>query len=163
MVEFENPVSGAVFLRFAGPLIPVWLVGAVFVLVLDRFSVGGGQLPAIDLGLLLAIYSIMVAGLVSALFYREWRRSPTRVELSFEGVTGRFPSHRSPEGRFDYPRIVRIQRPGYFTARVEARTEGGSSVEWMNLTRENALRVAEAWDAWRERAKGVASRDLASA
>ncbi|HYK92798.1 MAG TPA: hypothetical protein VEY07_01990 [Thermoplasmata archaeon] len=158
MVEFDNPVSGAVFLRFAGPLIPVWLVGAVLVLLLDRFAVGGSPLSSSDLGLLLAVYSVLVAGLVSTLYYREWRRSPSRVLLSYDGMSGKFLGTPPRETRFDYGRILRIQRPGYFTARVEARSEGGQVVEWLNLTAENALRITEAWGAWRERDAGATGR-----
>ena len=150
-MEFDNPVTSAIFLRFAGPLIPVWLGGAVLVLVLDQYSVGGGPLSTPDLGLLLVLYSLMVGGLVSLLFYREWSRSPVRVELSYEGVQGRFRGSATRDQTFDYARILRVSPPGYFTARVEARSEGGASVDWMNLTSENALRLAEAWGAWRER------------
>ena len=162
MVEFENPVSGAVFLRLAGPLIPVWLGGATLVLILDRYSVGGSSLSASGLGVLLLVYSVMVAVLVSALYYREWSRSPNRVELSVEGVSGKFPGRAERPTQFDYARILRIQRPGYFTARVEARSEGGAAVEWMNLTSENALRLAEAWGAWRERGVDLAASPAVS-
>ena len=151
MVEFDNPVSGAVFLRFVGPLVPVWLGGAALVLALDQSPVGGPPLATADLGGLLLIYSVLVAGLVSALFFRESRRSPARLELSVEGVAGRFGRAGGHVRTFAYERILRVQRPGYFTARVEARSEGGSQVDWMNLTAENALRIREAWGAWCQR------------
>ena len=151
VVEFDNPVSGGVFLRFAGPLVPVWLVGAALVLFLDQSPVGSAPLTTPALGFLLLVYSVLVASLVSALFFRESRRSPARIELGFEGITGRFRGTPLRDRHIDYARIVRVEPPGYFPARVEARSEGGSHIDWMNLTAENALRLTEAWDAWRER------------
>ncbi len=151
MVEFDNPVSRAIFVRFVGPLVPVWLAGAALMFLLNRLTVEGPPLTAPATGLLLGIYSILVAALVSLLYYREWGHSPVRLELSVDGVSGRFLRSRRPEVSFSYGRILRIQPPGYFVPRVEARSEGGGSVEWINLTEENALRLAEAWGAWRER------------
>lgn len=154
VVEFENPVSGAVFVRFAGPLVPVWLVGAVLVLFLDGSAPGSAPLATPALGLLLIVYSLLVAGLVSVLYFREARRSPARVTLGVEGVTGQFRGPAIRDRQFDYARIVRVEAPGYFPARVEARSEGGLTVDWMNLTAENALRLREAWTAWKERVDG---------
>lgn len=151
MVEFDNPVARSVFLRFVGPLVPVWLVGATLVIVLDRFSLGGPTLSDRDLGLLLAIYSLLVAGLVSALYYHEYRRSPGRIALTVDAVSGEFPGRPRPAVEFTYGSILRILPPSYFPARVEARS-GAGTIAWMNLTEENALRVAEAWGAWHERA-----------
>ncbi|MCI4337165.1 MAG: hypothetical protein L3K17_08275 [Thermoplasmata archaeon] len=153
MVEFDNHVTRSIFLRFVGPLFPVWLFGAVFVILLDRLSLGGPSLNDRDLGLLLGIYSILVSGLVSVLYYAEWRRSPTRVTLSFEGVSGQVGGGTRPPIIFPYNSIVRVHPPGFFTARVEAKPEG-RPIDWMNLTPENALRLAEAWSAWRERQLG---------
>ena len=155
MVQFDNPVAKPVFLRFVGPIIPVWLVGTVLVLFLDRFAVTGASLPLRDLGLLLAVYSVMVAGLVSALYYREWRRSPPLLALSVDGVEGRFPPDIGRSIRFGYAGIVDVRPPGYFTARVEGTPEGRPTVDWLNLTDENARRVVEAWGAWRQREAGA--------
>lgn len=150
MVEFDNPVAQSVFLRFLGPLVPVWLVGATLVIVLDRFSLGGPSLSDRDLGLLLAVYSVFVAALVSALYYHEYRRSPRRIALTVDAVSGEFGAGARPAVEFTYGSILRIIPPSYFPARVEARSVTGG-IAWMNLTEQNALRLAEAWGAWSER------------
>ncbi len=151
MVEFENPVGQKVFLRFVGPLFPVWMVGAALILFLDRLSVEGHPLGPLDLAVLLVVYSLLMGGLVSLLYYHEWGHSPSRMELSSAGVAGHFEGSQRRDREFDYERILRILPEGYFTPRVEARSIGGTSIDWMNLTEENALRLAEAWAAWRER------------
>ncbi len=140
------------FLRFVGPLFPVWMVGAALILFLDRLSVEGAPLGSTQLGLLLVVYSVLMGGLVSLLYYHEWAHSPGRVELSVDGIAGHFEGAPRRDRLFDYARILRILPPGYFSSRVEARSEGGIRVDWLNLTEENALRLAEAWAAWRERA-----------
>ena len=155
MVEFDNPVARSVFLRFVGPLVPVWLVGATLVIVLDRFSLGGPSLTDRDLGLLLGLYSIFVAALVSVLYYHEYRRSPSRIALSVDAVSGEFGGAARPAMEFTYGSILRILPPSFFPARVEARSVTGA-VAWMNLTAENALRLAEAWGAWAERSTASA-------
>lgn len=155
MVEFDNPVARSLFLRFLGPLVPVWLVGATLVIVLDRFSLGGPALTDPGLGLLLAVYSLLVAGLVSGLYFNEYRRSPGRIALSVDAVTGEFIGRARRPVEFTYGSILRILPTAYFPARVEARSATGP-IAWMNLTEENARRLAEAWGAWRERAERTA-------
>jgi hypothetical protein len=150
MVDFENPVARAIFLRFVGPLFPVWLFGAVFVFVLDRYSIAGPSLSDPDLGVLLVVYSLLVAALVSVLYFAEWSRSPTVISLSVDGVSGQIGTRHARSIDFPYASILRIHPAGYFTARVVARSERGA-VRWMNLTAENALRLTEAWGAWCER------------
>lgn len=152
MVEFENPIAQAVFLRFIAPLVPVWLFGVVLVFVLDRYSVGGSSLGTSGLGLLLAVYSVLVGGLVSLLYYREWDRSPPVIVLTPDGITGRSPKGPVHGSSFAYPDIVGILGTGFFPARVEARRSGvRGRVDWFNLTEENAARLSEAWGAWQER------------
>lgn len=160
MVEFDNPVARAVFLRFVGPLVPVWLVGATLVIVLDRYSLGGPTLSDPGLGLLLAVYSLLVAGLVSGLYVNEYRRSPGRIALTVDAITGEFAGRSRPPVEFTYGSILRILPPSYFPARVEARSSSGP-VAWMNLTEENALRLTEAWGAWRERSERTAPAAVA--
>lgn len=157
MVEFDNPVARSVFLRFVGPLVPVWLVGATLVILLDRFSLGGPSLSDRDLGLLLVVYSLLVAGLVSALYYHEYRRSPDRIVLGVDAIAGAFGGRGRPGLEITYGSILRILPSRYFPARVEARSPVGP-IAWMNLTDDNALRLTEAWGAWRERAEGSAGR-----
>ena len=156
MVELPNPVARAVFLRHVGPLFPVWLFGVVLVVVLDRFSGSAPGLTDGGLGLLLLVYSVLVGGLASALYYREWSRSPPLLELSPDGVRGWFAERPQAGTSFAYSEILRVQPAGYFSARVEAGPGAGRSVGWMNLTEENAARLREAWAAWRERE--IASR-----
>jgi hypothetical protein len=156
VVEFENPIARAVFLRFVAPLVPVWLFGVVLVFALDRYSVGGSGLGTSGIGLLLALYSVLVAALVSLLYYREWHRSPLSIVLTPDGITGRSPRGAERTDSFGYPDIVGIHGTGFFPARVEARPTGGhGSVEWFNLTEENAARLSEAWGAWQERNRPV--------
>ena len=162
MVEVDNPVARSVFLRFLGPLVPVWLVGATLVVVLDRFSLGGPSLTDRDLGLLLAVYSVFVAALVSVLYYHEYRRSPRRIALSVDAVSGEFAGGTRPAVEFPYASILRILPPSYFPARVEARSVAGA-VAWLNLTEENALRLAEAGGAGSERTPGAAAGSIAGA
>jgi hypothetical protein len=151
VVEFPNPIARTVFLRQVGPLFPVWLFGVVLIITLDRFSGVNAGLPNTDLGVLLLVYSVFVGGLASLLYYREWRRSPSVLQLSVDGLRGWFAERPQTGLAFAYGEILRVHPAGYFAARVEARPETHRSVDWINLTNENAARVLEAWGAWQER------------
>jgi|GEM_PF-4003906 len=151
MVAFDNPIATRVFWRFAGPLVPLWMAGAAFVVLLERTSGAGPTLSGMDLAVLLAVYSLLVAAMVAALYTYEYRRSPAIIELGYDGITGRFARSSPPPVAVEYAEIRNVVQGGFFPPRVEALSPGGGQIVWLNLTDENAARLVEAWTAWRER------------
>ncbi len=143
-------------LRTVGPFIPVWLFGVVFGLLLDRLG-PTGTLDNVQVLAFLSFYTLLSGALVAALFLRQYQSSPEAVEIDTSGVLA--PVHRRPADpqdgrrllRFPYERISTVVGGGLTGWRIEGRPADSGRLDWINLTEENAGRVADAIDAWRQR------------
>ncbi|HZY71003.1 MAG TPA: hypothetical protein VFF67_08530 [Thermoplasmata archaeon] len=162
MVEYPNPVLKTVLLRDLAPYAPVWLLGIVLAAVLDAYRFGNSGVPLPTFFEFAVVYSALVGGLLFAVFYRHYRSSPSSIRVEVDGVTGMVPrASGTPEVRtaltLPYASFVAVNQGGFFGPRIVARAipiaPSGKTVrwEWLHLTPENAVRVADAYRAWQAR------------
>lgn len=157
MVDSPNPALRSVLLRTLGPLVPVWLFGLVLAFSLDRLGLTGGPVPIPNIELFLLVDSALVVALMVFLASFQYRSTPRTVRVDVDGVVGWVPRAGGPREHdrqrlaFPYASLRAVVQGSLFGYRVEARTEGSASVDWLNLTAANAALVAAAWDAWRQR------------
>lgn len=162
MVDYPNPVLKTVLLRDLAPYAPVWLFGIVLAAILDAYRFGNAGVALPTFFEFAVVYSALVGGLLFAVFYRHYRSSPSSIRVEVDGVTGMVPrSSGTPEARtpitLPYTSIYAVTQGGFFGPRVVARAvpnaPSGRTArwEWLHLTPENAVRVAEAYRAWQAR------------
>ena len=154
MPEYANPALRSILVRTTVPFVPVWLFGTVLALLLAQLGLVGSALAVSRIEDFLLVYSVLVIALVALLAYYQYRSTPGRIAI---GVDGLLAWHGSETGEgvvalpFDQVRTV-VGR-GLFGYRVEGRASSAASgpIAWLNLTPENAERVAAAWLAWKAR------------
>jgi hypothetical protein len=162
MVDYANPVLKSVLARDVIPFVPVWLFGIVLAALLDTYRVANGGVPPVTFFEFALAYSAVVGGLVFSLFYRHYRSSPTTIRIDVDGIVGFVPrSGGAPERKvaveFPYSSFFSVSPGGFFGPRVTAhdlpKVEGSRvrGWDWLHLTPDNALRVAEAYRAWAAR------------
>jgi hypothetical protein len=156
VTSYPNPALRSVALRTVGPFIPVWLFGIVFGLLLDRLG-PTGTLDPVEVLAFSAFYTLLSGALVAALFLRQYQSTPEAVEIDVGGIAA--PSHGRSVGAargagaisIPYERISSLVGGGLMGWRIEGRRSDTGRLDWINLTEENAGRVADALDAWRRR------------
>ena len=154
MSEYPNPALRSVLLRTIVPYVPVWLFGTVLALLLARYGLAGTAfvLPRVDDFLL--VYSLLVLALVALVGYYQYRSTPARIALGVEGLLAWHGSDpASPVVNLPFPQVRTVVGRGLLGFRVEGRAASAPDgpILWLNLTPENAERVAAAWLAWKSR------------
>ncbi len=156
MTSYPNPALRSVALRTLGPFLPVWLSGLVLGLLLDRLG-PTGTLDEVEVIAFLAFYTLLSWAMVVGLFLRQ---VPEHAGVSGDRRPGdrrSRPSSRgtAPDGRrllnIPYGQISALSGGGLTGWRIEGRPEGAGRLDWINLTEENAGRIADALDSWRRR------------
>ncbi|MCI4367959.1 MAG: hypothetical protein L3K09_00110 [Thermoplasmata archaeon] len=159
--EFPNPVVRTVLVRDVGPFVPVWLFGVVLAVSLDRLGLGVAPLPLGNLAAFTGAYTTLVFGLVGVRFYWDRLNCPRAISLDGDQVVGLAgsPSASGPK-RIPFGSIHAISVGGLFAPRLDARPAqpDGRSHRWevLFLTRENAVRVRDAWEEWVRRERAIA-------
>lgn len=156
MTSYPNPALRSVAVRTIGPFLPVWLFGVVLGLLLDRLG-PTGSLGTAEVLAFLGFYTLLSWALVIGLFLRQYQSTPEAVTIDVDGVAAAL--HRrggtAPDGRrtvlFPYRQISSLVGGGLTGWRVEGRPDGSRRLDWINLTEENAGRVADALESWRRR------------
>jgi hypothetical protein len=152
--EYPNPALRSVVLRTMVPYVPVWMFGTVLALLLARLGLAGTALALPRLDDFLVVYSVLVLALVALVGYYQYRSTPSRIAIGVEGLLA---WHGVGEGAdvvdLPYPQVRTVVGRGLFGFRVEGRTASAPDgpIVWLNLTPENAERVAAAWLAWKAR------------
>jgi len=152
--EFPNPALRSILVRTIAPFLPVWLFGTVLALVLARLGVDGISLALPRVDDFLLVYSILVLALVSLVGYYQYQSTPARIAIGVEGLLA-WHGHDDRGAVVDlpFPQVRTVVGRGLFGFRVEGRTASAPTgpIVWLNLTPENAERVAAAWLAWKAR------------
>jgi hypothetical protein len=156
VTSYPNPALRSVAIRTIGPFVPVWLFGIVFGLLLDRLG-PTGTLDHVQVLAFLSFYTLLSGALVAALLLRQYQSTPSAVDIDVGGIVA--PVHRRggtlPDGRravtIPYGGISALVGGGLTGWRIEGRPSDTGRLDWINLTEENASRVADALDAWRRR------------
>ncbi|MCI4361538.1 MAG: hypothetical protein L3J91_07510, partial [Thermoplasmata archaeon] len=92
--------------------------------------------------------------LVSLVAYYQYRSTPARIAIGVGGLLAWHGSgERSSVVDLPFPQVRTVVGVGLFGFRIEGRTAAAPSgpIVWLNLTAENAERVAAAWLAWKAR------------
>jgi len=152
--EYPNPALRSILLRTTVPFVPIWLLGTVLALLLAQLGLVGASLGLPRVTDFLAVYSVLVIALVGLLAVYQYHSTPEHIAVGVEGLLAwhdRDDRARVVNLPFDQFRTV-VGR-GLFGYRVEGRaaSEPKGPVLWLNLTPENAERVAAAWLAWKAR------------
>jgi len=156
VTSYPNPVLRSVAVRTLGPFLPVWLAGLVLGLALDQLG-PAGALDHAQVLAFLGFYTLLSWALFIGLFLRQYQSTPQSVRIDVEGVAADLPRRGgSVPGNLrtltlPYARISTLVGGGLTGWRIEGRPEGIGRLDWINLTEENAGRVADAMEAWRER------------
>jgi hypothetical protein len=152
--EYPNPALRSILLRTVAPFVPVWLFGTVLALVLAQYGLVGNSLAVPRVADFLLVYSVLVVALVGLVAFYQFQSTPARIALGVDGLLA-WRSSAEREGVVDLPfgQLRTVVGRGLFGYRVEGRpaaTPQGPII-WLNLTPENAERVAAAWLAWKAR------------
>jgi hypothetical protein len=152
--EYPNPALRSVLVRTVVPYVPVWLFGTVLALALDRIGIVGGALALPRIDDFLLVYSLLVLALVALVGYYQYQSTPARIAIGVEGVLAwRGSDDRGAVMDLPFPQVRTVVGRGLFGFRVEGRPASAPDgpIVWINLTPENAERVAAAWLAWKAR------------
>jgi hypothetical protein len=152
--EYPNPALRSVLVRTVVPYVPVWLFGTVLGLLLARLGLAGTALALPRIDDFLLVYSLLVLVLVSVVGFYQYRSTPARIAIGVDGLLAwRGPDAREELVDLPFPQVRTVVGRGLFGFRVEGRTRGSPEgpIVWLNLTPENAERVAAAWLAWKAR------------
>jgi hypothetical protein len=152
--EYPNPALRSVLLRTIVPYVPVWLFGSVLAILLARAGLVGSALALPRIDDFLLVYSLLVLLLVGVVGFYQYRSTPARIAIGVEGlIAWRGSGDADAAIDLPFPQVRTVVGRGLFGFRVEGRTATAPQgpVVWLNLTPENAERVAAAWLAWRAR------------
>ncbi|MCI4340440.1 MAG: hypothetical protein L3K06_02810 [Thermoplasmata archaeon] len=154
MSEYPNPALRSILLRTIVPFVPVWLFGTVLALLLAQLGLVRSALAVGRVEDFLLVYSTLVVALVGLLAFYQYRSTPGRIAI---GVDGLLAWHGSETGAsvvaLPFEQLRTVVGRGLFGYRVEGRPASAprGPIAWLNLTPENAERVAAAWLAWKAR------------
>lgn len=154
MSEFPNPALRSVLARTVATFVPVWLFGTVLALSLAQWGVVAGALEWNRVVAFLGVYSLLVVVLVGVVAGYQYSSTPARIAVGVDGVLGwRGTGAREAVVDLPFSQVRTVVGHSILGYRVEGRARARPSgpVHWLNLTPENAERVAAAWLAWKAR------------
>ncbi len=154
MSEYPNPALRSILTRTIVPFVPVWLFGTVLALLLAQFGLVGANLALARVEDFLLVYSLLVVALVGLLAYYQYTSTPARIAIGVDGLLAWHGADAIAKVvALPFGQIRTVVGRGLFGYRVEGRPASSPSgpIAWLNLTPENAERVAAAWLAWKAR------------